>query len=497
MIDLPLAELLLEGMGAPRWRDLPAYRRLFETLRHAVLSRQLMAGARLPATRTLASDLAISRNTVLQAYDQLLAEGYVEARTGSGTYIADTLPSSLALPQADPGGEQASAPSRALSRRGARLTEKPAAEHYEILEFVAGANDFSTFPHKLWQRLQTKYWREPGYEMLDYARAGGHPRLREAVCDYLRISRSVRLCSEQIILTSGTQQSLDLCARILSDPGDMVWMENPGYWGACRIFDANDLAMRPIQVDGEGMHPQADDLDTLPRMIYVTPSHQYPSDVVMSLSRRRLLVEFAARTGAWILEDDYDSEFRFGGRPLASLQGLDSHERVIYLGTFSKVLYPGIRVAYIVVPNDLVGAFRTGLADIQRPGQMAVQAALADFLAGGHFGTHVRNVRAAYGRSRALLQATLKQNLLPEARLSNADTGLHLVIHLPAHCDDRALVAEARLHSIDARPLSAYYIAPPTSCGLVIGYGYTPHGAVVARAEQLARIVNRQLRCNR
>jgi GntR family transcriptional regulator/MocR family aminotransferase len=492
-MHIPLAELVLSGLDAGEYAKLPAHRRIFELVRHAILAHRLQGGAKLPSTRGLAIELGFSRNTVLVAYEQLLAEGYIESRTGSGSYVADTLPSYLREAAPEPVDRPDNAAPRNLSQRGRTVTAAPSDRYYEIQEFVAGANDFSAFPHKLWQRLQNKYWRNPEAIFLDYARAGGYTPLREALAEYLRVSRSVQLDADQILITAGTQQSLDLCALLLSDVGDTVWMENPGYWGARRIFEANDLKLRPIAVDAEGINPNEEDLATSPRLIYVTPSHQYPTDVVMSLSRRRLLIEFAARKGAWILEDDYDSEFRYHGRPLASLQGLDRHRRVIYLGTFSKVLYPGIRIGYIVVPPDLVEPFRTGLSDVHRPGQMAVQAALADFIRQGHFAAHIRNVRNRYGQCRALLQQTLQSTLRPEAKLSNADTGLHLVIHLPARCDDAALVAAARRRQIDVKPLSAYYVAPPVTRGLVVGYGYTPLEQIVPSAQKLAELVNRHI----
>ena len=492
-MKIPLAELVLTYLGTTINADLPTHRRVFELIRCAILNHQLQGGSRLPSSRNLALEIGCSRNTVIAAYEQLLAEGYVEARIGSGTVVADTLPSfSLNNPE-QAKNKTTSVMPRKLSKRGDRLTQAPSNLHYEIQEFIAGANDFSVFPYKIWQKLQNKYWREPLPAFMDYARLGGYQRLREVLAEYLRVSRSVRCEADQILITAGTQQSLDLCARLLADSDDMVWMENPGYWGARRIFDANNLALRPIEVDKDGISPNFSDLQSNPRLIYLTPSHQYPTDVVMSLTRRRLLIEFAASVGAWILEDDYDSEFRYKGRPIASLQGLDHHDRVIYCGTFSKVLYPGIRIAYIVVTKDLITPFRTGLADIHRPGQMAVQAALADFIQQGHFATHIRNVRLRYGQSRALLQHTLQHQLLPQAYLSNADAGLHLVVHLPDDCDDVQLMHLARLQQIDIRPLSAYFIAPPIKRGIVVGYGYLPLEEIVAAATKLAKLINEHI----
>lgn len=492
-MKIPLAELVLSSLGSSVNADMPTHRRIFELIRQAILNHQLQGGSKLPSSRNLALEIGCSRNTVIAAYEQLLAEGFVEARIGSGTVVADTLPN-FALDNIQQADDEAfSALPRALSVRGERLTHSPSDKNFEIQEFIQGANDFSVFPYKIWQKLQNKAWREPQSAFMDYARLGGYAPLKEVLAEYLRVSRSVRCEPEQILITAGTQQSLDLCANLLADANDMVWMENPGYWGARRVFESNDLHLRPIEVDNDGICPTPADLQTAPRLIYVTPSHQYPLDVVMSLTRRRLLLEYAASVGAWILEDDYDSEFRYKGRPIASLQGLDHHNRVIYCGTFSKVLYPGIRIGYMVVPQDLIEPFRTGLADIHRPGQMAVQAALADFIQQGHFTTHVRNVRARYGQSRALLQHTLQNQLLSTARLSNADAGLHLVIHLPDFCDDVKLAAEARLQQIDIRPLSAYYVAPPVTRGVVVGYGYMPLNEIVPASTRLADLVNRHI----
>jgi GntR family transcriptional regulator/MocR family aminotransferase len=494
-VEIPLAELVLASLGSTMNADLPAHRRIFELIRQAILNHQLQGGSKLPSTRYLSKEIGCSRNTVIAAYEQLLAEGYVEAQIGSGTVVADTLPNFFPDKNLHPNTTDyvSSAVPRHLSQRGNKLTQSPSDKHYEIQEFIAGANDFTVFPYKIWQKLQTKAWREPQAAFMDYARNGGYAPLREVLAEYLRVTRSVRLSPDQILITAGTQQSLDLCAKLLADANDMVWMENPGYWGARRIFEANDLQLRPIDVDREGISPTHADLQTSPKLIYVTPSHQYPLDVVMSLTRRRLLLEYAASVGAWILEDDYDSEFRYKGRPIASLQGLDFYNRVIYMGTFSKVLYPGIRVGYVVVPQDLIKSFRTGLSDIHRPGQMAVQAALADFIQQGHFTTHIRNVRLRYGQSRALLQRTLQHHLLPIAKLSNADAGLHLVIHLPEACDDVKLANEARKQQIDIRPLSAYYISPPVARGVVVGYGYLPIAQIVPAATRLAALVNKTI----
>lgn len=493
MRAMPLGELLLTRLDDPQFAGLPAHRKVFESIRHAILRQELSLGAKLPSTRDLASELHLSRNTILNAYEQLLAEGYVESQTGSGTYVANTLAGDFPEVEADTVPERPRRPGQMLSERGLRLTAFPSERHYELQEFVALANDYSDFPLELWHKLHSRHWKTRQADMLDYARDGGHPGLREALAEYLRVSRSVHTTPDQILITGGTQQSIDLCARLLADHGDVAWIENPGYWAAKRILDGNGLELRPIEVDDEGINPGAEDFKTQPSLIYVTPSHQYPCDVVMSLQRRRTLVDFAGRSGAWILEDDYDSEFRYDGRPVASLQGLDRHGRVIYMGTFSKVLYPGIRVGYIVVPPDLVEPMRVGLYDLQRPGQMSVQATLADFIRQGHFASHIRNMRQRYGACRMLLQQTLRQSLHPGAEVSSAATGLHLVIRLPDAVSDTSICTEARALGLDVRPLSAYFIGQNPRKGVVVGYGYTPTEQIVVYARMLAQVVNRAL----
>lgn len=505
MNQLPLAELLLTDL-APRETvgQTPRHRRLYESIRRAILSHHLPVGAKLPSTRDLARDLGLSRNTVLTAFEQLLAEGYVKALTGSGTFVADTFPDirdgapgplaavreRAALPRRDAAAMlPADEPRARLSRRGNRLTHVAAGSRFEIQPFAPGDPDFSIFPFKLWQRLQNKYWRDARPELLDYGSAGGYLPLRRAVADYLRVSRSVRVNTDQVLITAGTQQSLSLAAQLLADAGDLAWVEDPCYWGARRVFEACDLLLRPVPVDAEGMNPQTDDLPTEPRLIYLTPSHQYPKSVVMSLSRRRLLLDLAARKAAWILEDDYDSEYRYTGRPLSSLQGLDTHDRVVYLGTFSKVLYPGIKIGYMVLPPALVEPFKSALYDLQRPGQMMLQAALADFIEQGYFATHIRKMRLLYGERRELLRKTLAPMLGSAATISSEESGLHLAILLPPDCDDTALARRAAEEGLSVRALSSYYLGADRERGLVVGYAYVPTEKIAYYGRLLGNVV--------
>jgi GntR family transcriptional regulator/MocR family aminotransferase len=296
-----------------------------------------------------------------------------------------------------------------------------------------------------------------------------------------------------VVLTAGTQHSLDLCAQLLADVGDTVWMEDPGYWGARCIFEACDLKVEPVGVDAEGMNPALAARGSRPRLVYLTPSNQYPLGVAMSLARRRSLLQIAAREQAWIVEDDYDSELRYSGRPLASLQGLDAEQRVVYVGTFSKVLYPGIKIGYMVVPAALAESFHSALYDLQRPGQLTVQAALADFIERGYFVTHIRRLRQAYAERRELLVGALQSQLGDAAPVSSQAAGLHLVVQLPDGCDDQRIEALAAAHGTTVRALSRYFIGPATARGLVVGFGYAPPDRLAQHGRLLARTIRAAL----
>ena len=474
--------LLAEIHRSEATTGLPLHRRLYEVMRRAILEGKLSAGDRLPSSRDLAQDLGLSRNTVVAALSQLTVEGYLISHVGSGTYVHDQVPLARSAPKPLRGSHASSR----LSTRGQALAHAYSATELEIQPFTPGTADFSAFPVALWQRLQNKHWRQAGPSMLDYNDSGGYGPLRRAVADYLRIFRSVPLDADQVLVTSGTQQSLELCAHLLADHNDTVWVEDPAYWGAVKAFSAAGLHMHPVRVDADGMAPTPDDENHSPRLIYVTPSHQYPTGAVMSLARRQQLLSTAARCQAWILEDDYDSEFRFTGPPLSSLCGLDKTERVIYLGTFSKVLYPGLKLGYLVVPKGMAADFRRAHYDLNRPGQMPLQAALAEFIEMGHFASSLRRARQTYAeRRQALLDHLAPLLKTGEARIDGAAQGLHLTVHLPPHVDDRALAQRLAQEGLTVRPLSAYCLQRDDIRGLAVGYGYASlasiqrHGGVL------------------
>ena len=488
-----LSEHLIRHIGQLRaTTDLPLHRQLYEVLRRAMLDGRLQPGDRLPSTRDLAQDLQLSRNTVVAAIDQLTVEGYLLSRVGSGTFVKDGVQTAMRRRPPVSGGQGAG-----LSRRGQSLVGSFSAEQLEVQPFTPGPGDFSAFPSELWQRLQTKHWKMRYPDMLDYSASGGYGPLRRAVADYLRVFRSAEIDTDQVIITNGTQQSLTLCAQLLADHNDTVWVEDPAYWGAVKAFLACGLRLHGVAVDAQGLAPGPQDEKSPPRLIYVTPSHQYPTGAVMALERRHQLLRLAQEQKAWVLEDDYDSEFRFKGPPLASLTGLDQDERVLYMGSFSKVLYPGLKLAYLVVPRRLSDAFKQAHYDLNRPGQIPLQAALAEFIGMGHFASALRRARTSYGQRRAQLLHALEPCLGPDAWISGAEQGLHLCLRLSAGIDDQALAQRVAEQGLTVRPLSAYCLQRQDLRGLVIGYGYARPDDIAQYGPLLARVITRELAVTR
>lgn len=471
-----LSELLLQkrawnpsGVGGCMHRE------LYELIKCEILEGALSSGSRLPPTRVLGQELGVSRNTVLYAYDQLLAEGYVTATVGRGTFVADVpfRPSRRPLLDSDVTFREpsmASAPM--LSVRGAQLLAQRGASNRQWGAFVAGVPDVSLFPRQIWLRLLNRHWRRANAETLSYSTVGGHPALRRALTEHLRIVRSVRCEPEQIVITSGIHQAIDLISRLLGDPGDRAWVEDPGYWGTRSVLANNGIEVVPVPVDDHGMAPDSEHLNgPTPRFILTTPSHQYPLGMSMSVPRRLMLIDYAHQAGSWIAEDDYDSEFRFEGRPLASLQGLDTFERVIYMGTFSKTLFPGMRTGYMVLPRSIVKCATHALAELYREGQLIQQATLADFMMEGHYAAHIRRVRQVYAERHALLRESIARHLGANWPVASQEAGLHLVLLLPEYMDDVEISNKLQVQNIFARPLSGYYKnATHVQNGLLLGY---------------------------
>jgi GntR family transcriptional regulator / MocR family aminotransferase len=468
------------------------YRQLYEQLRKAILERRLQPGAKLPSTRNLAAELGIARNTVMGAYEQLLAEGYLEGETGSGTYVARDLPEKILHAPAVP--SQAAKPHSAarLSRRGRLLANNPLGIRHNDppRAFRPGIPAVDQFPFGVWNRLMMKHWRRQPTDLMPYSSPGGYPPLREAIAQYVAAARAVKCEAEQIIIVSGAQQALDLASRLLLDPGEEAWMEEPGYGGARAALLAAGVKPVAVPVDNDGLDVVAGQrMSPKARLAYVTPSHQYPTGVVMPLTRRLELLRWAERTRSWIVEDDYDSEYRYASRPVASLQGLDASGSVIYCGTFSKVLFPSLRLGYVIVPPQLVDAFHRAKAVFDRHSPTVEQAVLAEFIAEGHMARHVRRMRMLYmQRQNALLDA-LHRQLEGAVEVHSHEAGMHVIAWLAKGMRDSVVSRRARELGVEAPALTTYRAKPGGRSGLVLGYAAYSEKEIGAAVERLSKAV--------
>ncbi len=461
-------------------------RQLMRLLRERIRNGQLGGGTRLPASRDLAHSLGLGRNTVLEAYEQLQAEGYLHSQQGAGTFVAPLFRATP--PQSSQRGQPLG-----LSARGKALFHSVGLPQGMQGAFAPGMPEIRQFPHTCWQTLLARHQRKASVAELAYTTDGGLLPLREALADYLQLSRGVRCQPQQILITQGAQQAMELAGRLLADPGDVAWLEEPGYVGAHAAMRGAGLTLVPVPVDDEGMNPAAMNDGRTPRLIYTTPSHQYPSGVVMSMPRRLALLAHAAQCGAWILEDDYDSEFRYSSQPLPALQGLAQDERVIYVGTMSKVMYPGLRLGYLVVPDSLIDAFRAANARLYREGSYPVQAALAEFITAGHFARHVRRMRELYRERQQQLRQALTNSTGEALILSPGHAGMHLVATLPATVDEQAISQAAAREQVWLRPLARHYLSTPTHSGLVLGYAGVDHQEIQHGVATLARLLQEQV----
>lgn len=470
----------------------PVYRQLYTLLRQAIMSGQLAAGARLPASRILASDLGIARNTVTQVYEQLAIEGYVYAATGKGTFVEDVSQDALeGIPDKISSMPEKNSPRPGLSRGGRSLVDNLGFSNRQQGAFMAGVPDIAAFPFKTWLRIQNKYWRDQPQNLLGYAPAGGYEPLRHAISDYLNSARSVNSTAQQVIITTGIHQALDIIIRLLAEPGDRVWIEEPSYWGLRNLLLSSGLDVVGIPVDDEGLNPSLHDMQSPPKLIVITPSHQYPMGMVMSLARRCKLLEYARQHRCWVVEDDYDSEFRFGSRPLPALQGLDESGLVLYVGSFSKLMYPGLRTGYLVVPERLAHDFASAVAELYREGRLMTQAIISDFLDQGYLSSHVRRVRGLYALRRECLINAIQQHYGDRLGIIGDAAGLHLVLGLPDGTDDINIAHTALEHGIVVRPLSNYYLYPQqVKRGLLLGFGCVPEDQITLEFPRLASIID-------
>jgi GntR family transcriptional regulator / MocR family aminotransferase len=456
----------------------PLYQQVYRALREAILSGRLRAGDRLPVSRLLARDLAVSRNIVLIAYEQLISEGYAVGRVGAGTFVAAMVPDSMFRIPTNGQPESLQKPVAAkLSQYGLRLLTAPGSDapidasgprlRYDFAYYLASAQDF---PGDLWRRLLTRRLRTLE---LDYSPVQGDAGLRAEIASYLRRSRAVDCQPEQILLVNGSQQAIDLIARILLNPGDAVVIEDPHYQGAREIFRSIGARIIPIPVDRSGLQvarlPQAGRV----RLAYVTPSHQFPTGAILPLDRRLALLSWAEKNKAYILEDDYDGEYRYEGRPVEAVQALDRTGRVIYAGTFSRILFPSLRMGYVVMPAALAPTLSRAKWIADRHTSFLQQAALADFMREGYLDRSVRRARVRNAARRQVLLAAIEKHFGDAVEVLGAAAGVHVLLHLPGIAANQTsrLIARAAASGVGIYSAAPYYLKPPNRCELVLGYG--------------------------
>jgi GntR family transcriptional regulator/MocR family aminotransferase len=478
----------LYGWRLDRADGVPLFRQVYGQVRSAVLSGALRPGTKLPSSRAMASGLGVARASVVAAYEQLLAEGYVEGRHGAGTFVSADLPS---LP--------ATARRRAPRPMAPRLVPHPArafpeferaTTQTEARPFNTGRTLLDARTMETWRKLTHRAVRSLGDNDLGYSDPCGLIELRRGLCDYLQAARAVHCDPHQIVITAGTQHALDIAVRVLLAPGDEVWVEDPGYPLTHAQLLLAKARPRPIPVDGQGIVVEAGRrVAPKARAAFVTPSHQFPTGVALSMARRLELLAWARASGAFIVEDDYTSEFRYSGPPLASLQGLDEDERVIYVGTLNKALFPGLRLGYAVVPPALLPAFAGARYLMDRQPPTLHQAVVAEFMQQGHFAAHIRRMRQMYRDQRDALAATLTRRAGGRLAVEVPDQGMHLVAYLNGSAADTAVEAAAQRAGIVVRAISRFYRAAPPRPGLMLGFSGFPRQLIVPAAARLAALV--------
>jgi GntR family transcriptional regulator/MocR family aminotransferase len=469
----------LRGLALVHGDESPLYRQICEHMRAAIRAGQLRPGDRVPSARDLAAQFGTARGTVDAAYAILAGEGYLISRGAAGTVVSTELDSR--------------AVAGAASRPRLRSRAEPTPTH-ELLALQLGLPALDAFPRKLWSRLVARHARAIAPTDMAYPEASGYAPLREAIAGYLATSRGVRCTAGQILITNGYQDALNLAASVLLRPGDKVWVEDPGFPPAAEALKAAGAALVPIRVDAEGLRV-ADGVARARRARFavVTPSHQSPLGVALSLPRRLALLSWASSAGAWIIEDDYDSEFRYEGRPLPALKSLDRDERVLYAGTFSKVLYPGLRLGYFVVPDSLIDAF-TRLIRLRHLGHATLeQRVVGDFMAAGHFARHVKRMRALYGARRQTLADNLSRVLGGRITLELRPGGMHLLARLGRGLNDVELAKLAQAAGFAVEALSRRAMTHDCGQGLLLGFTNVAEADARNVCERLRLAIGRRL----
>lgn len=484
----------LYAFDVTRANDTPLFQQLYLQLRSAILSRRLRPGTKLPSTRQLAAQLGVSRAAAVAAYEQLLAEGYTSGRHGSGTYISPDLP-----PPIVGNPQRRKKPAAAIASNATPLQALgdfvDVTAQSDERPFNLGRTLVDARTTELWRKLSARTFRSLGPGHFGYSDPRGTFELRKTICDYLQAARAVRCDPEQIVVTTGTQHAIDIVIRVLPSLHSEVWVEDPGYPLTRQALLAAGATVRPIPVDAQGIDVGAG-IKSAPnaRAVFVTPSHQFPTGVVLSMARRLELLAWAREKRAWIVEDDYASEFRYGGRPLASLQGLDEGERVIYIGTLNKALFPGLRIGYAVVPRPLLRAFVAARYLMDRQPSTLSQAVVAAFMEEGHFAAHIRRMRLLYRDQRDELVAALKRRLAAELTVDAPDQGMHLVAFTRRGLSDTAIERAGREQGVVVRAMSRFYVAAFPRSALVLGFSGHPRKTIMPAVERLAQVIEEQPR---
>jgi GntR family transcriptional regulator/MocR family aminotransferase len=468
----------------------PAHRWLYSALRTEILDGRLRPGARLPGTRDLAGQYGLSRGTIVNAFEQLKSEGYLEGSVGSGTYVSKVLPEESLHVARETRAQRPMQwkPRRSISNYGKRVKLFSGLETRVPRAFRTNLPALNLFPTELWTQITARRLRRASTNLLRGCDPLGYPPLREAVADYLSTSRGVKCVPEQIAIVSGVQEALDLVARLFLNPGDRVCMENPGYPGAVIVFEAVGAKISAVCVDEEGMKLREPSLRDA-RLIYVTPAHQFPLGITMSLRRRLELLEWARKSGALIFEDDYDSEYRYSGRPVPALQGLDRHGLVLFAGTFNKVLFPSLRLGYLVIPPDLLSYFAATRSVTSRHAPLLDQAVLCDFITEGHFGRHLRRMREVYAERLSVLMESAQQRLAGLLEISNIEAGLQTVGWLRNGLAAEPVAKAAAARDVEVTPLSRYSRGRMAQEGLQLGFAAVDAAEIRRGVRELAVIL--------
>ncbi|NLY64223.1 MAG: PLP-dependent aminotransferase family protein [Alcaligenaceae bacterium] len=479
MFEIPLAELVLEKLD--RNDKTPLQRQLYQIIHDFINSGKLPPDRKLPSSRFLSKEAGISRITVSLVYERLVTEGYLYSREGSGTYVSKVV---TPLKQAD------SVPAMkpwVYSERGARLLLNESSPPQPMGAFIPGIPDVSAFPFHIWRKILAKYYSKKYIHLSGYAESGGYMPLRKAIASYLAVSRSLQCDPDQIIVTFGTLQSLDLCTRLLSDAGQEAYIEDPTYWATASVLEAAGLKVHGMPLDQEGMVLEDEMISANAKFLYVTPSHQYPTGTVMSMQRREKMLALARKHQLWVIEDDYDCEFRNDEQHLPTLQSMDQDHQVIYFRTFSKSMFSGLRLSYMVVPPALAPAMRRAISNLYLPGMLQLQAALAEFIDEGHFYRHIKQMRTVYQERGELFRHELKRVFGRKIKISEGNSGLHLMATFDSLLSFEQFSLCASRHGLIVRQ-PYYRKATQNGLCMVLGYGGVPTGEIVQGVARLQQV---------